>query len=55
MYNVSLEALGKTIIWISNYNEIILNLVQKGFTERDEVKYTRLTQKGLDRGKEDLS
>jgi hypothetical protein len=53
LYNVSLEALGKTVIWISNYNEIILNLVQKGFTERDTVKYTRLTQKGLDRGKED--
>src|ERR671911_2942431 len=53
MYNVSLEALGRPSFGYQTTNEIILNLVQKGFTERDTVKYTRLTQKGLDRDKED--
>jgi hypothetical protein len=38
MYNVSLKALGKTIIWTTN--EIILDLVHKGFIERDTVEYT---------------
>jgi hypothetical protein len=38
MYNVSLKALGKTIIWTTN--EIILDLVHKEFIERDTVEYT---------------
>jgi hypothetical protein len=40
MYNVSLEALGRPSFGYQTTNEIILNLVQKGFIERDTVEYT---------------
>jgi hypothetical protein len=34
-------------------NEIVRELVQKGLIERDTLEYVRLTQKGLDKCKED--
>ena len=34
-------------------NEIVQDLIQKGFIERSTVEYIRLTQKGLDKCKED--
>ena len=40
MYNVSLEALGRPSFGYQTTDEIILNLVQKGFIERDTVEYT---------------
>jgi predicted transcriptional regulator len=33
--------------------EIIQDLIQKGFIERDTLEYIRLTQKGLDKCEED--
>jgi predicted transcriptional regulator len=34
-------------------NGIVQNLLQKGFIERDTLESIKLTQKGLDRCKED--
>ena len=33
--------------------EIVQDLIQKGFVERDSLEYIRLTQKGLDKCKEE--
>ena len=51
--NVSPEAYERPSFGYQATNEIILNLVQKGFIERDTAEYIRLTQKGLDICKED--
>ena len=34
-------------------NEIVQDLIRKGFIERETLEYIRLTQKGLDKRKED--
>jgi hypothetical protein len=50
---VSPEAYERPSFGYQATNEIILNLVQKGLIERDTAEYIRLTQKGLNKCKED--
>jgi hypothetical protein len=51
--NVSPEAYERPSFGYQATNEIVQDLGQKGFIERDTVEYIKLTQKGLDRCKED--
>ena len=51
--NVSPEAYERPSFGYQATNEIVKDLVQKGFIERDTLEYIRLTQKGLDKCKED--
>jgi hypothetical protein len=51
--NVSPEAYERPSLGYQATNEIVQNLVQKGFIERDTQEYIRLTQKGLDKCNED--
>jgi hypothetical protein len=51
--NVSTDAYERPSFGYQATNEIIQDLVQKGFIERDTLEYIRLTQKGLDKCKED--
>jgi hypothetical protein len=51
--NVSPEAYERPSLGYQATNEIVQNLVQKGFIERDTLEYIRLTQKGLDKCNED--
>jgi hypothetical protein len=51
--NVSPEAYERPSLGYQATNEIVQNLVQKGFIERDTLESIKLTQKGLDRCKED--
>jgi hypothetical protein len=51
--NVSPEAYERPSLGYQATDEIVQNLVQKGFIERDTLEYIRLTQKGLDKCKED--
>jgi hypothetical protein len=50
--NVSPEVNERTSFGYQATNEIIQNLAQEGLIERDTVEYIRLTQKGLDKCKE---
>ena len=51
--NVSPEAYERPSLGYQATNEIVQNLIQKGFIERDTLEDIKLTQKGLDRCKED--
>jgi len=51
--NVSTEAYERPSFGYQATNEIVQNLVQKGFIERDTLESIKLTQKGLDKCKED--
>jgi hypothetical protein len=51
--NVSPEAYERPSLGYQATNEIVQNLLQNGFIERDTLDYIRLTQKGLDKCKED--
>jgi hypothetical protein len=51
--NVSPEAYERPSFGYRATDEIVQNLVQKGFIERDTLEYIRLTQKGLDKCNED--
>jgi hypothetical protein len=51
--NVSPEAYERPSFGYQATNEIVKDLMQKGFIERDTVEHIRLTQKGLDKCKED--
>jgi hypothetical protein len=51
--NVSPEAYERPSFGYQATNEIVQNLVQKGFIERDTLEYIKLTQEGLDKCKED--
>jgi predicted transcriptional regulator len=51
--NVSTEAYERPSFGYQATNEIIQDLIQKGFIERDAPEYIRLTQRGLDKCKED--
>jgi hypothetical protein len=51
--NVSTEAYERPSFGYQATNEIIQDLVEKGFVERDTPEYIRLTQRGLDKCKED--
>jgi hypothetical protein len=51
--NVSPEAYERPSYGYQTTNEIIQNLVQKGFIERDTLESIKLTPKGLDKCKED--
>jgi hypothetical protein len=51
--NVSPEAYERPSLGYQATNEIVQNLVQKGFIERDTLESIKLTQQGLDRCKED--
>src|SRR6187200_2845544 len=47
--NVSPEAYERPSFGYQATNEIVQNLVQKGFIERDTLEYIKLTQEGLDK------
>jgi hypothetical protein len=51
--NVSPEAYERPSLGYQATNEIVQNLLQKGFIERDTLESIKLTQQGLDRCKED--
>jgi hypothetical protein len=51
--NVSSGAYERPSYGYQATNEIVQHLIQKGFIERNRVEYIRLTQKGLDKCKED--
>jgi hypothetical protein len=51
--NVSSAAYERPSFGYQATNEIVQNLVQKGFIERDILESIKLTQKGLDKCKED--
>jgi hypothetical protein len=51
--NVSTAAHERPSFGFQATNEIIQELVQKGFIERNTLEEIRLTQKGLDKCKED--
>ena len=51
--NVSPEAYERPSLGYQATNEIVQNLIQKGFIERDTLTDIKLTQKGLDKCKED--
>jgi hypothetical protein len=51
--NVSPEAYERPSLGYQAANEIVLDLVRKGFIERETAEYIRLTQQGLDKCKED--
>jgi hypothetical protein len=51
--NVSPEAYERPSFGYQATSEIIQELTQKGLIERDTLEYVRLTQKGLDKCKED--
>jgi hypothetical protein len=51
--NVSPEAYERPSLGYQATNEIVQNLVQKGFIERDTQEYIRLMQKGLDKCNKD--
>jgi hypothetical protein len=50
---VSPEAYERPSYGYQATNEIVQHLIQKGFVERDTVEFIKLTQKGLDKCKED--
>jgi hypothetical protein len=49
--NVSAGAYERPSYGYQATNEIVQDLIQKGFVERDSLEYIRLTQKGLDKCK----
>lgn len=51
--NVSPAAYERPSYGYQATNEIVQDLIQKGFVKRDTLEYIRLTQKGLDKCKED--
>ena len=51
--NVSPEAYERPSLGYQATNEIVQNLVQNGFIEKDTIELVKLTQKGLDKCKED--
>jgi hypothetical protein len=51
--NISAAAYERPSYGYQATNEIVQELIQKGFIERDTLQYIRLTQRGLDRCKED--
>jgi hypothetical protein len=51
--NVSPEAYERPSFGYQATNEIVQALVQKGLVERDTLEYIKLTQKGLDKCRED--
>ena len=51
--NVSSEVNERSSLGYQATNEIVQHLVQKGFIERDTPEYIKLTQKGLDKCKEE--
>ncbi len=51
--NVSPEAYERPSFGYQATNELVLDLVRKGFIERETAEYIRLTQQGLDKCKED--
>jgi hypothetical protein len=51
--NVSPEAYERPSFGYQAVNELVLDLVRKGFIERETAEYIRLTQQGLDKCKED--
>jgi hypothetical protein len=51
--NVSAGAYERPSYGYQATNEIVQDLIQKGFVERDSLEYIRLTQKGLDKCKEE--
>ena len=51
--NVSPEAYERPSYGYQATNEVVQNLVQKGYIERDTLESIKLTLKGLDKCKED--
>ncbi len=51
--NVSPEAYERPSFGYQAVNELVLDLVRKGFIEKETAEYIRLTQQGLDKCKED--
>lgn len=51
--NVSAGAYERPLYGYQATNEIVQYLIRKGFVQRDTLEYIRLTQKGLDKCKED--
>ena len=51
--NVSPEAYERPSFGYQATNEIVQDLVQKGFVQRETLEHIRLTQKGVDKCKED--
>ncbi len=51
--NVSPEAYERPSLGYQATSEIVQNLVQNGYIERDTIELIKLTQKGLDKCKED--
>lgn len=51
--NVSPEAYERPSYGYQATNEIVQHLIQKGFAERDTIELIKLTQKGLDKCKEE--
>jgi hypothetical protein len=51
--NVSPEAFERPSFGYQATNELVLDLVRKGLIERETAEYIRLTQKGIDKCKED--
>jgi hypothetical protein len=51
--NVSPEAYERPSLGYQATNEIVQNLVQNGYIERYTIELIKLTQKGLDKCKED--
>jgi hypothetical protein len=53
--NVSPEAYERPSLGYQATNEIVQSLMQKRFIERDTIELIKLTEKGLDKCKEDCS
>ena len=53
--DVSPEAYERPSLGYQATNEIVQNLVQNGYIERYTIELIKLTQKGLDKCKEDCS
>ena len=51
--NVSAEAYERSSFGYQATNEIVQSLIQDGFIERDTVELIKLTNKGLDKCRED--
>jgi hypothetical protein len=51
--NISAAAYERPSYGYQATNEIVQELIKKGLVERDTLQYIRLTQRGLDRCKED--
>jgi hypothetical protein len=51
--NISPEAYERPSFGYQATNEIVQNLAQKGYVERHTIELIKLTQKGLDKCKED--